>query len=155
MKESTASEAECWQALVEGRIDRSFGVVAWKLREQEADTSMIAFHIPTQGTLIQFDHFMIPSDSPYVTAVEELVKGILSEKGREQLWRREGYFSVMSKVGRELGLGQKSGQDLGFPGTNWLDRSEFPTLSLGALFNEPPESSEQEPLPVPPVGTGP
>jgi hypothetical protein len=133
-------EQECWKNFSEGKIKNTFALAAWRLKSGTTPDPLIDWTIPQQGTLIQFDQLMVPAKSPCLTAVNELVKQLLSIEGQNELTPLSGYFPV--RVGANT---EPSNAPIPLPSGSWMDSSEFLLLDLKALFTEQPA----DPTPTP------
>lgn len=125
----TLSEEECWRTFSEGKTPITFARAAWHLKTTVAQDSLIEWAIPSQGTLIHLDHFLIPSQSSYLNSVNELVSYLVSSVGQKEMTKLTGFFPVRSRRGQEL-----AASTIPLPKTNWLDNSEFLVLDLEALL---------------------
>lgn len=134
----TLPEEECWKQFSEGKVKTTFALAAWRIRTPAADDSSIQWVIPPEGTLLQFDQLMIPAKSPFLPAVKELVRLLLSIEGQNDLEGVTGYFPVRTGIKTATNPAKAK-----LPEGLWMDNSEFPVLDLNALLAEP--------LPAPPV----
>jgi len=145
-------QRECWKAINEptGMVRQTFALAAWKLNPKAGDNPLIEWSIPSQGTLIQFEHLMIPAKTPYLSSINELVGLLLSEGGQKELMQQTGYFPVRTRVGLEM-----AGATVPLPKGTWLDNSEFLLLDLEALLTAPKQEiklntvATQEPTSTP------
>ena len=137
-------EAECWKSFSEGKIKTTFALASWRILSPQAADPSIQWVIPSQGTLIQFDHLMIPSGSPYLPAVTELVRLLMSIEGQNDLEGVTGYFPVRAgaRFPSEKSL-------IRLPEGSWLDNSEFAVLDLAVLLTEPAPTPTPTHTPTP------
>lgn len=143
----TLSEEECWRTFSEGKTSITFARAAWHLKTTAPQNSLIEWAIPSQGTLIHLDHFLIPSQSSYLNSVNELVSYLVSSVGQKEMTKLTGFFPVRSRRGQELAT-----STIPLPKTNWLDNSEFLVLDLEALLVTAPATSiipQATPTPTP------
>jgi len=119
----SGTEADCWQALEDRKIQRTLLPASWRLMHQkEGVPDNIQWFIPVRGTVTQFDHLAVRADSAQLNAALGLVKFLLENDSQGLLLQESGYFPVKSETGKELaGLPLK----LNFPPGNWLNGSEF------------------------------
>jgi hypothetical protein len=131
LKGHVSSESDCWKNFSEGKIKHTMALAAWRFLSTQPEDPSITWAIPSQGTLIQFDHLMIPAKSPYLKDVQEFVSLLLSIEAQKELHSLTGYFPVRTDLPDQVG---KSGLHL--PEGSWMDNSEFLMLDLNALLIE-------------------
>ncbi|MDR1146035.1 MAG: extracellular solute-binding protein [Verrucomicrobiales bacterium] len=149
----TATEAACWQALLDGKIHCSFlpatymemGVADERRRDIEIQPPGLGNHMQSAGgTIVYLDQLVIGAGSLRADQARELIAWLLSPAQQERLIQDTGYFPVVSKVGHEFDFAPAP-----LPKDYWFNRSEF-------LVNRPPAPpapaaavSDQPPPPAP------
>ena len=124
LKDRTAAENECWNALQEGRIQRTFLPANLRLRQADEEIwKSVDCHIPARGTLTQFDHLMVAASSVHSAAAQGLVQFLIEPAQQSRLTAETGYFPVLSLVGHEMD--QAQGKLPGGPAFAWFNLSEF------------------------------
>jgi spermidine/putrescine-binding protein len=135
----TAPEADCWQALLDGKIQLSFLPATYREKSAvnpaaptpgKADANNTApddIEIrPGQtaaGTIVHLDLLAINADKD---KAESLVAYLLAVEQQDQLIVLSGYFPVVSKIGHEF-----DSAPVPLPKNHWFNRSEF-------LIDRPP-----------------
>ncbi|MDR0534683.1 MAG: extracellular solute-binding protein [Verrucomicrobiales bacterium] len=143
----TAPEADCWQALLDGKIHFSFLPAAYKqqgandekLKDIEIQQPGLGNNIQSAGgTIVYLDQLVIGAKSPYAERAQNLIASLLAPAQQARLVQDSGYFPVVSKIGHEFDFAP-----VPLPKDHWFNRSEF-------LINRPPEA----PAPPAPVVSG-
>jgi len=105
LKEHAVSEEECWKALQEGRIQRTFLPASLRLRQAEDPAiKNVDWLVTPRGTLTQFDHLVVAASSPRKEVAQGLVQFLLQPGQQSLLLRESGYLPVVTTVGHEVEL---------------------------------------------------
>jgi hypothetical protein len=139
LQEHVLAEAECWQALLEGKIQQTLALAAWKMRKDFVEDPLLDWSIPAQGTLIQFDHIMIPAQSPHLEVVSKLVASLLEAEGQMKMSQQSGYLPVLLQTKAQMAEMKSK-----LPSGPWLDQSEFLTVDFQAGPSEKTQPVEEE-----------
>jgi hypothetical protein len=138
----TAPEADCWQALLDGKIHftflpaslKIFGAADEKLKDIEIQVPGLGNNAQSAfGTIIYMDQLVISDKSLLKDQARGLIAFLLNPAQQSRLIQNCGYFPVVSKIGHEYDIAP-----VPLPRLHWFSRSEF-------LINRPPQ------LPAPPV----
>ncbi len=152
LKDRAVPEEECWKALLEGKIQRTFLPASLRfMQAEDPGLKDVDWFIPPRGTLTQFDHLAVPAAALQKEAAAELIQFLLQAEQQNGLIKESGYFPVKSLEGHECdftpvnsaNLQQKLTEEEWFKGwvKGWFNATEF-------LVDKPPLPAVDKPVPA-------